>query len=301
MRPFSSTTVIMSSSACVGCSCAPSPALMTGAPSSSAICFGTPATLVPDHHRVWIHRVERLRGVEDALLLGEARRRGAEVHDVGGEALARDLEAGARARRRLEEQVDDGAAAQRRDLLDLAPADLLHVEGRLEDQLDVLALEVLDREQPASHHAAPPCPAAARTSMPSARRLTAQLDVVRALGRDVLADVVDLDRQLAVAAVDERHHLDRARAAEVHQRVHRRADGAPGAGHVVHQDHDAIVHRGGHLGAAQARAHAARSGGRRGRAWCRARRPSRRRRRSRAGSARSGARAATPPFGIPTR
>ena len=45
MRPFSSTTVIRSSSAWVGCSCAPSPALITGAASSSAICFGTPATL----------------------------------------------------------------------------------------------------------------------------------------------------------------------------------------------------------------------------------------------------------------
>jgi hypothetical protein len=65
--------------------------------------------------------------------------------------------------------------------------------------------------------------------------------VVRALGRDVFPYVVDLDRQLAVAAVDERDHLHRARAAEVHQRVHRSADGAAGAGDVVHQIHALAV------------------------------------------------------------
>ena len=44
MRPFSRRTVKQSSSAWVGCSWAPSPALMTGAPSTSAMRFGTPAT-----------------------------------------------------------------------------------------------------------------------------------------------------------------------------------------------------------------------------------------------------------------
>ena len=45
--------------------------------------------------------------------------------------------------------------------------------------------------------------------------------------RQVLADVVGLDRQLAVAAVDEHDQLDRARPAEVDQRVERRADRPP--------------------------------------------------------------------------
>ncbi len=44
-RPFSCLTVKQSSSAWVGCSWAPSPALMTGAASASAMRFGTPDTL----------------------------------------------------------------------------------------------------------------------------------------------------------------------------------------------------------------------------------------------------------------
>ncbi len=43
--PFSCFTVKQSSSAWVGCSCAPSPALITGAASASASRLGTPATL----------------------------------------------------------------------------------------------------------------------------------------------------------------------------------------------------------------------------------------------------------------
>ena len=44
-RPFSCLAVKQSSRAWVGCSCAPSPALMTGAASASAMRLGTPATL----------------------------------------------------------------------------------------------------------------------------------------------------------------------------------------------------------------------------------------------------------------
>ncbi len=44
IRPFSSRTVSRSSRAWVGCSCQPSPALITGASRASAIWRGTPAT-----------------------------------------------------------------------------------------------------------------------------------------------------------------------------------------------------------------------------------------------------------------
>ena len=60
-----------------------------------------------------------LHGVEQRLALGDARRRGAHVDDVGAEPLAGELERGARARRRLEEEVDDRLAAQGRSLLRL--------------------------------------------------------------------------------------------------------------------------------------------------------------------------------------
>ena len=108
--------------------------------------------------------------------------------------------------------------------------------GGLEDALDLAALEVLDPEQVAPHHRSLPLGSLehqrdlerpVELAAPSRPR-THDLSRARAR-RDVLADVVDLDRQLAVAAVDERHHLDGARPPEVHQRVHRRADRAAGA------------------------------------------------------------------------
>ena len=60
-------------------------------------------------------------------------------------------------------------------------------------------------------------------------------------GRQVLADVVGADRQLAVAAVDQDGQLDRARPAEVAERVERGADGAAGEQHVVDEDDDLAV------------------------------------------------------------
>ena len=300
MRPFSRRTVKQSSSACVGCSCAPSPALITGAPSTSAIRFGTPATAwrTTTASGSIASSVRAVSRMLSAFFSARARRR--EVDHVGREPLARDLEAGARARRGLEEQVDDGAAAQGRDLLHLALADLDHVLGGVEDALDVGALEVFDAEQIASDHAAPSPSAAARavarettiTSSASAGpppSAPAQAHLLVRVRRHVLADVVELDRQLAVAAVDEAHHLHRLRAAEVHQRVHRGADRAARLHHVVDEHDDVVVHRGGHLGAAQRGPRRRWSAGRRGRAWCRARRPAPPGPRPRAGSARAGA------------
>ena len=56
-----------------------------------------------------------------------------------------------------------------------------------------------------------------------------------ARGGHVLAHEVGADRQLAVPAVDDHRELDRARAAEVDECIHRRAHRAAGVEHVVHQ------------------------------------------------------------------
>ena len=60
-------------------------------------------------------------------------------------------------------------------------------------------------------------------------------------GREVLADEVGADRQLAVAAVDQDREPDRPRPADVVQRVERGADGAAGEQHVVDQHDDLAV------------------------------------------------------------
>ena len=52
-------------------------------------------------------------------------------------------------------------------------------------------------------------------------------DVLGELGRQVLADEVGPDRQLAVTAVDEHRELHRARPAQLGERVERGADRAP--------------------------------------------------------------------------
>ena len=68
-----------------------------------------------------------------------------------------------------------------------------------------------------------------------------------------LPDVVRLDRQLAVAAVDEHDQLDGARPAEVDQRVERGANRPPGVQHVVDEQDLAVVDRERDLGAADER------------------------------------------------
>ncbi len=90
------------------------------------------------------------------------------------------------------------------------------------------------------------------------------LDRLDQRGREVLADEVRADRQLAVAAVDEHREPDRLRAAEVVHRVERGPDRAAGEQHVVDQDDDLAVDAArGDLGAAAACGPGA-SGGRRG-------------------------------------
>ena len=67
-------------------------------------------------------------------------------------------------------------------------------------------------------------------------------------GRQVFADVVRADGELAVAAVDEDRQLHGGGATDVHERVERGADGAAGEEHVVdeHDEQDLHVRR--HVG-----------------------------------------------------
>ena len=63
--------------------------------------------------------------------------------------------------------------------------------------------------------------------------LDADVDALRPRGREVLADVVGADRQLAVAAVGEHGELDARGPAVVEERLDRRAHGAAGVEDVV--------------------------------------------------------------------
>ena len=96
--------------------------------------------------------------------------------------------------------------------------------------------ELLDREQVPHAIASAGCGSEIVTSstpsISSSRTLTRSL----AGGRQVLADVVGADRQLAVAAVAEHRELHPLRAAVVEERLDRGAHGAAGEEDVVDED-----------------------------------------------------------------
>ena len=159
-----------------------------------------------------------------------------------------------RAGRGLEEEVDDGAAAQRRQLLHLALERRLERARGAEHPLDVVARQVGDREQVPARRRPGRTQVVARRDGSSGigdllLGLTDEqdlvdlvdldelhLDALGARGRQVLADVVGADRQLAVAAVDEDRELHACGPAVVEQRVDRGADRAAGVEHVVDED-----------------------------------------------------------------
>ena len=154
------------------------------------------------------------------------------------ERLGRELEARARAGRRLVEEVEHAPAAQRGDLLDLALGDLGERLRAVEDALDAGAVEILDREQ--VPHACASWRLVMVTSSVAVELGDVHVDALGAVGREVLADVVGADRQLAVAAVGQHGELDARRAAVVEQRLDRGAHGAAGVEHVV-DEHDRVV------------------------------------------------------------
>ena len=104
--------VSASSSAWVGCSCWPSPALSTGQSTLSGDQLHRARAAMADDDRIGAHRVERHRRVDQRLALFHARLRGVHVDHVGAQPLAGDLERQQRAGRVFEEGVDDRQPGQ---------------------------------------------------------------------------------------------------------------------------------------------------------------------------------------------
>ena len=106
-----------------------------------------PGRGVTHHDHVGRHRFEIEGGVDERLAFHHARSRDRHIQGVGAQPLLGDLEGGARARARLEEQVHHGPPPQRGHLLDGALRDLLHGDGRVEDEEDLFRRQVGDAEQ----------------------------------------------------------------------------------------------------------------------------------------------------------
>ena len=155
-----------------------------GHPARQAVrCAGR---AVPDHDRIDAHRLDRLRGVLQALALLNRRPGYAEVHDVGGEALRGKLERRPRARRRFVEEVHDGLASQRRVLAhDPRP---VRLEGRrgCQHAFDPFGVEIPDRQQVTDHRAASsavsPTAPSSTPSSPSSSAIFTRTSSLRPVG-----------------------------------------------------------------------------------------------------------------------
>ena len=196
---------------------------------------------VADDDRGGVVGGERRDRVLQRLALLDRGAGGLDRDEVGGEALGGEVEGARGAGARLVEERDDGAAAQGRHLLDVAAADLGEALGAIEDRLDFLARELLDREQVLHRLTSIGARLGDRHPVCAVDLLEADVDPLLAGGRQVLADVVGADRQLAVAAVAEDRQLHPLRTAVVEERLDRGADGAAGVEDVVDEDDRALA------------------------------------------------------------
>ena len=195
---------------------------------------------VADHDRGRVVGGEGGDRVLQRLALLDRGAGGLDRDEVGGEALGGEVEGARGAGARLVEERDDGAAAQGRHLLDVAAADLGEALGAVEDRLDFLARELLDREQVLHRAHLHGAGLGDRHLVCAVDLLEADVDPLLARRRQVFADVVGADRQLAVAAVAEDGELHPLRAAVVEERLDRGAHGAAGVEDVVDEDDGAV-------------------------------------------------------------
>ena len=125
--------VSASSSAWVGCSCAPSPALITRQSTLRDRSSAAPEAWWRTTRMSGLHGVQGHGRVDQGLALGIEDEDDRHVHHIGAQPLAGQFEGGLGAGRGLEEQVDQGAPSQRAALfVDLAPqqSDCSVTQGR---------------------------------------------------------------------------------------------------------------------------------------------------------------------------
>ena len=116
-RPRRWRMVRMSSRPCVGCSCGPSPALITAQPRFWASRCGVPGVRCRTTTTSTPMASMFLAVSMNVSPFEQAAGRGREIDRVGPQPPGGQREAGPRARRVLEEQVHAGLARQQRDLL----------------------------------------------------------------------------------------------------------------------------------------------------------------------------------------
>ena len=185
---------------------------------------------VADDDRVRLVRRQRQHRVLQRLALVQRRAGGLQGHHVRGQLLRGELEARRGARRGLEEEV---MTSLPRSVFSCSSTPS-EGTGGLQDPLDVVAGQVGDRDQ-VLHRASSGVPIE-QDPVGAVDLLELDLDPLAAGGRQVLADVVGADRQLAMAAVDEDGELNARRPAALEERLDRSPDRASRVEDVVDED-----------------------------------------------------------------
>ncbi len=136
--------VSASSNACVGCSCVPSPALITGICKCSRDEIGGAGTGVAHHDAVGLHRVERVHGIEKRFAFFQAGRFGLQVHAVCAEARCGGGETDSRARGRLKECERHTFSAQRGQFFQRMLLNFLKWFGLIQQKCNLLGRKSLE-------------------------------------------------------------------------------------------------------------------------------------------------------------
>ena len=196
---------VESSSAWVGCSCQPSPALITAQCSTQpATCCGHARGAVADDHGVDAHRLDGLDRVAQRLALLDRRRgrrrRRARRPTAAWPRSRRTAGSGWTPRRR----GSPPSVPRRVGTFGIgAPRHLGEGVRHPQHLADLLALQVVDAEQMTGERAHLP------TRSPRDTPSSVTSTISSRLVGQVLADVVGPDRELTVAPVDHHRELDR--------------------------------------------------------------------------------------------
>ena len=231
-----SRRVSMSSSPWVGCSCLPSPALMTferirwprnWAAPEAPWRITTMSIRIASRFRAVSTRVSPLLTEVPALatLTVSAQSR----FSANSKEIRVRVEA---SKKRLTMVLPRSAGT-----FLIAPlAHFLERLGRVEDELDLLAAQRLEPDQVLAERGALMDALTSSTASRPSSSETQHVHPVARAGGHLVPDDVGLDRQLAAAAVDQDAEQDPARTPEVGELVERGPHGAAGVEHIVHDD-----------------------------------------------------------------
>ncbi len=194
------------------------------------------------------HRLEVSRRVQKGFPLRDAAGRSGKIEDVRAQPFLREFEGRTRARGRLEKQVDYGLTAEGRNFLDRPVGYLPQCVGSVQDQLNFLDRELgyskqiflTERRHDTSTKRLRP----SDQNYPLLTIFFVQPDFDNfVVGRlDIFPNIVSLDRQLTMAAVDHDGQLHALGAPEIDKAIQRGADCATGVEDVVDKNEADVVY-----------------------------------------------------------